>query len=436
MSSALAIASVTAVLKDLLDNALIDHSISTALDSLVRVTAVAPDLIETGTSEPPQLNLFMYQVTPNQGWRNVDLPSRNANGERLTNPPLALDLHYLLTAYGSQDYQAEILLGYAMQLLHEVPVLTRAAINTTLDPSINVPDGGDNGNGLPASLQTLSTSELADQVELVKLTPEMMSTEELSKLWAAFQANYRPSAAYRASVVLIEARQPTRSSLPVLTRGPEDRGVVVQADLTPPFPTLLAVRPPDEQPSAHLEDVLTIEGHHLEGSLVRIRFTHARLDAPLERSPEPGGTDRQLLFEVPNEPAVWPAGLYTLAVIVQRPGETFDRTTNDLFFSLAPEITAGLPGVPIPRDAQGNVTLNLTCRPEVRPDQRVGLLLGSREILPQAFAAQTDTLTFVAEGFQPGQYWVRLRVDGVDSLLVDRTTSPPTFFASRRVEIV
>ena len=55
---------------------------------------------------PPRtnvLNFFLYQVTPNLGWRNADLPSRENGGSRTTYPPLALDLHYLLTAYGSQD---------------------------------------------------------------------------------------------------------------------------------------------------------------------------------------------------------------------------------------------------------------------------------------------------------------------------------------------
>ena len=53
----------------------------------------------------------------------------------LSNPPLALNnLHYLLSAYSGGDLHAEILLGYAMQLLHEMPVLTRAAIRTAPTP--------------------------------------------------------------------------------------------------------------------------------------------------------------------------------------------------------------------------------------------------------------------------------------------------------------
>src|SRR5687767_12379652 len=127
MSSALAIAAVTAVLRDLLHNGMIDHDLVTSIGD-VAVTALPPDRIPIeGTDARSQLNLFLYQATPNQGWRNVGLPSRNSNGERATNPPLALDLHYLLTAYGMKDFHADILVGYAMQLLHETPVLSREA---------------------------------------------------------------------------------------------------------------------------------------------------------------------------------------------------------------------------------------------------------------------------------------------------------------------
>ena len=213
MSSALAIASVTAVLRDLLNNGLIDHNLASSVGD-VEVSALPPDRIETGDSaEKSQLNLFLYQVTPNQGWRNVALPSRDARGDRLTNPPLALDLHYMLTAYGAKAFHCEILLGYGMQLLHETPVLARDAIRRALSPPFPV-----NGDGLPASLQALSASELAEQIEQIKITPLSLSTEEISRLWTAFQAKYRPTAAYQVSVVLIESKRSTRSTLPVRAR--------------------------------------------------------------------------------------------------------------------------------------------------------------------------------------------------------------------------
>ena len=214
MSSALAIASVTAVLRDLLNNGLIDQNISGLLGNVI-VTTLAPDRIDVTTNnQQSQLNLFMYQVTPNAAWRNVGLPSRNAAGERISNPPLALNLHYMLTAYGAQDLHAEILLGYGMQLFHETPVLPRQAIHTSLQNASQVPSG----SGLPAEFRALFTSELAEQVEQIKIAPESLNTEEISRMWSAMQAHYRPTAAYQASVVLIESKQSFKTALPVTAR--------------------------------------------------------------------------------------------------------------------------------------------------------------------------------------------------------------------------
>ena len=128
MSNALALAGVTAVIKDLLDSGLIDHQVHDKMGVGVTVSALAPDSIQVANDAPPRLNLFLHQVTPNAAWRNSGFPTHNAAGQRVSNAPLALDLHYLLTAYGSADLQAEVLLGYAMQLLHETPVLARQAL--------------------------------------------------------------------------------------------------------------------------------------------------------------------------------------------------------------------------------------------------------------------------------------------------------------------
>jgi hypothetical protein len=137
MSNALAIAGVTAVIKDLLDSGMIDQAITDTLGAGVIVTSMAPDTVSLDNTDSPQLNLFLHQVTPNVAWRNAALPSRDAAGNRISNPPLALDLHYLLTAYGRAELQAEVLLGYALQLLHETPVLPRDAIRRALNPTVS-----------------------------------------------------------------------------------------------------------------------------------------------------------------------------------------------------------------------------------------------------------------------------------------------------------
>lgn len=119
MSSALAIAGVTAVLRDLLNDGFINHNVSGMVGSTVTVSAFPPDrVVPASGTEHTQLNLFLHQVTFNTGWRNHALPSRDESGrQRVTNPPLALDLHYLLSAYSAEELGSEILLGYAMQLL-------------------------------------------------------------------------------------------------------------------------------------------------------------------------------------------------------------------------------------------------------------------------------------------------------------------------------
>jgi hypothetical protein len=196
MSTALALASVTALLKDLLENGLASAGVTAKIGGDATVSALPPDRVGSGADEKAQLNVFLYHVTPFSAMR-LEPPSRSANGNRR----LALELHYLLTAYGAQDYQTEILLGYALQLLHESPVLERERIRTTLAALSHTRDR----RVIPAPQAALASSALADQVETIRITPEFLSTEEISKLWSALQAKFRPSATYKVSAVFIDS---------------------------------------------------------------------------------------------------------------------------------------------------------------------------------------------------------------------------------------
>ncbi|HLX40355.1 MAG TPA: DUF4255 domain-containing protein [Ktedonobacteraceae bacterium] len=194
MSSALAIASVTAVLKNLLGNTLVQQSTDTSMGD-VTITALPPDRISTGAEERTQLNVHLYRLTPNASWRH---PGVSQKGPQDT-LPLALDLHYLVTAYGERDFQAEVLLGYAVQCLYETPVLTREVIRSALmSPSSR--------NGSSAELRVLSVSSLADQLEQITIRPEFLSMEEMSKVWTSLQTRARISVTYQLSAILIEHR--------------------------------------------------------------------------------------------------------------------------------------------------------------------------------------------------------------------------------------
>jgi hypothetical protein len=431
MSNALAIAGVTAVLRDLLDSGMIEHAVTDALGQGVVVTAVPPDTIDlSGANARPRLNLFLHQVTPNQGWRNVGLPARDSRGDPAGNPPLAVDLHYLLTAYGLTDLQAEILLGYGMQLLHENPVLTREAIRRALAPPAV------NGALLPSAFQSLRAADLAEQLELIKVTPALMNSEEMSRLWSALQAHYRPTAAYHASVVLIESRRAARAALPVLTRGQIDpftqreTGVQVQSDLTTATPTIAAVIPPQRNPSARLGDTITLTGHRLDGANRAVMLTNRRLDVEQEAPALAGAASDFIEFTVPALPADLPAATYEIAALVQRPGEPTRRQSNTLALTVAPRITTALPAA-FARDGDGDATLTLLLEPEVRVGQSAALLLGTQEVPAEPFNTNTSALTFIVRSAVPGTYLARVRVDGIESLIIDRSATPPTFLDLR-----
>lgn len=427
MSSALAIAAVTASIKDLLNDGFMDQDLSTI--GSFSITAQPPDRVTTGTTEANQLNLFLYQVTPNSGWRNVDLPSRGNTGARLTNAPLALDLHYLLSAYGAQDMNAEILLGYAMQLLHETPVLTRQQLRIALgSPSPPV-----DGSLLPGPFGTLSAVDLADQIELIKITPMFLTSEELSKLWTAMQARYRPSMAYMASVVLIQNTASTRRAPPVLKRGPDDRGPVSQA--VPP-PVLAAVRVATSPllPAARLGDDLFLTGTHLaRPGTVTARFTNTRLgishELPLTAVSATQATAHlPTIAENPAGMDEWSAGVYTVALCIAQPGAP-TWSTNGVPLALSPRITVSpLNAVP------GLVEIEVVCEPRLNEAQvaSVRLMLGEREIQATSITTPADTsqpttLHFSVADVAAGSYPARLRVDGIDTLPVTVTGSPAIF---------
>lgn len=410
MSNATAVAAVTLTLQAILGNSIpADPNLADTT-----VTTLPPDKAR-GNNNANQLNLFLYQVLPDAAWRNMSMPGQLKPGETGF-PPLPLTLHYLLTPFGrdndtSQPFSHQ-LLGKAMSVLYDHALLGPDEIKA-------------------ATAASLPASDLDRQVERVRITLQPLSLEEISKLWTGLATQYRLSVAYEVSVALIESTQLARTPLAVLTRGPADRGIDAHGDLLSPFPALDGIDLPKNQPSALLGDTLTLTGQHLDGTNLGVLFMHSLWSAAREVVPLPGGTATRLQVVLPNAPALWPAGFYTVAVAVQRPTEPYRRTTNQGTFSLAPKISIA----PLTTPSAGSITYTVNCGPEILPEQRVSLLLGDQEISAQPHTAQVATLTFAAENPSPGDYLVRLRVDGVDSLLVNRAVTPPVFDPTQKVTV-
>ncbi len=406
MTNSLAIAAITTTLRNI-----ITRGIREELGSGI-VTTRPPDKARDGDNSN-QVNIFLYQTLPNASWRNTDIPSRVRPGET-GHFPLALNLYYLITAYSkdNEDIIGHKILGETMRILHDFAIINPIDIR----------------NALPES-------ELHNQIERVKITPQHLNIEELSKLWATFQTQYRISVAYEVSVILIESSLPVKTPLPVLTRGTNDRGILGQASLIPPFPTLEVVQPPNQQPSVRLGEQLILKGHNLdsEGEII-VQFTHPLLEQPLDITPELGSNNTEIKLQIPMQPAEYPVGFYTVSVQVQQQGQI--RVSNTLSSTLAPKI----PGFQIAQPSNGNRLLTITCQPQIWPGQRVVLLIGDCTISPQIDEVansrqKTDTLIFNIQNIPGGEYFLRLRVDGVDSILINRAVQPPIFDTSQRLII-
>jgi hypothetical protein len=412
MSSAYAIGAVTAIIRKMLSEVLADTDLATALNHPV-VTVKAPDQIQLDVKPDvaPQLNLFLYHVQPNAAFRNRDLPSFDPGAHRVSNPSVALDLHYLVTAYAPTEYQAETLLGHAALFFHNVPILSPDQIRKVFTVF---------GTGTDLE-KLLAKSRLADQIEQIRFTPHSMNVEEMSKVWTALQSRYRPSVSYEATVVLIESERPARSALPVLRRD-----ITVRPSLIPPFPTLTEVVPPNSQPAVRDAETLTLTGHDLGGDTVNVLFTAARGGAVFLVIPVTV-TPAKVEVVIAN----LPAGGYTVSVETTKSGVL--RTTNALPVAVAP--TFGLTAGPPPHiiDATfatppNGLTVKITkVAPPIEVEQRVSLIVGDRETPMTPIAATTDKPEF----FYPthlrpatGKHFARIRVDGVESLLVVREPQP------------
>ncbi|MCX7196314.1 MAG: DUF4255 domain-containing protein, partial [Proteobacteria bacterium] len=110
--------------------------------------------------------------------------------------------------------------------------------------------------------------------------------------------------------------------------------------------------------------------------------------------------------------------------LLLRPGETEIRSSNSLALFLAPRIDVA--SSTATRDASG-VTISLVFAPQARPGQRISLNAGGYEASPEKFTASTASLQFKYAQLPAGNHLLRLRVDGADSLLVNRLTMPPQF---------
>ncbi|MFF4801802.1 Pvc16 family protein [Streptomyces sp. NPDC001351] len=192
MSNALAIAHVTQALALLIENN-VGPEFGEAVKVEPRKPPADPQL------EQPTISVFLYQVTPNTSLRNNDLPTRAADGTLVKRPAAALDLQYLISAYGDErELVGQRLIGSVVRTLHEIPVLPKDVIEQA------------------GERPYLAGSDLAEAAQRVRFTPTVMDVDETSKLWGMlYQTPYTLSVVYQATLVLIDGRQSPVPGKPV-----------------------------------------------------------------------------------------------------------------------------------------------------------------------------------------------------------------------------
>jgi hypothetical protein len=406
MSDHRAIAAVTATLK-----AIIQEAASAAVSqSEVRLGAPIAKLND-GTA--PTVNLFLFRTTPNAAMRNAHLPTRRADGSASARAQTALDLHYILTFYGSPaKFEPERLYGAVSLALEERPVLTPAMIESALAAAAAL-----------ENLPLLEQSDLPDALSRVQISPATVTLEEFTKIWSIFfQVPYGLSAAYVCSHVVVESDERFPTALPV-ARADVLAGPISGFALSWAGPDAGGPGPVVAGGALHLAGkglgragtALTIDGADTPFEMLSDAAVRVTLGAGLK-------VGVHLVQAVAASPAAAP---------------NLRRRSNTIAFALHPSI-ALLPGAVTHDNAEPRSgTIKVDFAPPVEESQEVTLTLDSRTVggtlgivldpdPPGAFPAAQ--LTFPFADLAKDRYLVRAHVDGFATLpALDANPASPKY---------
>lgn len=242
MSDHRALAAVTVTLQKLLGSA-----IKSAGLSGVDVQTGPPRALPEQEVRNGRVNIFLYNVAPNPTFRNSELPYRLADGTLIQQPRLALDLNFLITFFGDDRRQLpNRLLGIAASALHDDAYPAREHFPKGDEGSINLPP--------------LEGSGLDHQRHALRFIPQILGTEELSKIWGLFaHIPYVLSSAYIASVVILESSLSPQAQLEVRD---------AQVFFPGPRPELQRIEP--QSLSFRSGAMLQVTGSHLASQQVKI----------------------------------------------------------------------------------------------------------------------------------------------------------------------
>lgn len=157
-------------------------------------------LVTAADLQPPAklalgVSLYLHRVAFNTSRRSLP-PRTTLEGIRYL-PPVPVDLHFLLTAWGRSAEEQQSLLGWAIRTLQDTPVLPAGLLNRF---------AGDRG-------------EVFRSNEAVELVGEILSLQDMLNIWEVAKHNEQPSLSYVARMVFLDSDVQLSESAPVQTRG-------------------------------------------------------------------------------------------------------------------------------------------------------------------------------------------------------------------------
>ena len=182
------------------------HAIQVTCDAVMRLLqeSYRPDLIEPATSLQFEVygtadfkdhmaqgvSLFLYRVHVNATQRAPLVKDPVGNMRRQLLP---LDLHFFVTAWAPKASLQHAILGWALRLLEDNPILSSSLLNGVREDTFR----GD---------------------ETVELVAGQLTNEELMRIWDDLGTEYQLSVPYVARVVRIESMYELPGVEPVTRR--------------------------------------------------------------------------------------------------------------------------------------------------------------------------------------------------------------------------
>jgi hypothetical protein len=317
---------------------LVDEAIkaSPARPAAHAVTSLPPDMLADDNS----VGIYLYHLGEEPALRNQ--PWRGRPETPIRYSPLALNLHYVVTAHSTAvdehgPYREQLLMGLAVKALHDHAVI----------------DDHSEVRGVPLLHLSLRAGE-----NPLRLSLRQVPASEAVSYWTAGSKPLRLAAYYEVSVVLLEPEEPSSAGGRVLSWGVEafigalPRLNASRSTVRFTIPGEAAARAIEVQPAqGAIGDEVTLIGTDLGGGTLDVLVRRAGWPAARSVAATWGASsagDRVFVTVqelIDTEPAL--PGAYTAAVEITRTTRLADGTShpttvrsNETPFQIAPTITA------------------------------------------------------------------------------------------------